>query len=65
MKTTETFRTWLNRRHLTLEDFARAVPGMRYSTVSKWASRKAHPTKINDAHRFLIKQKYPDCPLAR
>ncbi len=59
----DTFREWLDDAGLTLEAFARSVPGLHLSTVAKWAGKTQRPEKINDAHKILIKQKYPTCPL--
>lgn len=63
-KRQESFRQWLDRRELTLEAFSRAVPTLHYSTVAKWSMAKKSPHP-QDAHRLLIAQVYPDCPLVK
>lgn len=60
----ETFREWLDRKHLTLQDFVKAVPGISYGFATKHASH-AHPETVHEGSKFLIRTKYPDCPLVQ
>lgn len=66
----ETFRAWLDRKSLTIDAFIRALPAfdgvpvVSTSTANKWASTKARPEHVHPATRLLLKQRFPDCPLA-
>lgn len=68
--TRETFREWLDRKHMTVDMFVHALPVMdgkpvvSTSTAHKWSSQKAHPESIHPATRLLVKTKFPDCPVA-
>jgi len=58
---TKEFRKWLDSKKLSIQDFATAT-GIDYNTVARWSSMKdRQPRK---AYKMLVKQKFPDCPLA-
>lgn len=60
----ETFRQWLDRKGLRIQDFVQAIPGMTYGTATKW-SMKHPPKKVREFSRLAVAAVYPDCPIAK
>lgn len=57
------FRKWLDENKITAQAFAKAVPGTSVSTINKWSAGLT--STIHNGSRFLIRLKYPNCPLAK
>lgn len=57
------FRTWLNNKGMTLQDFVSSTPGISYGFAAKCASNMNKPKEIHESSKTVIRAVYPDCPL--
>ena len=61
MQEANDFKLWLDRKELTVADFASKTK-LSYHTIAKWYNGTAHP---RGACKLVIEQNFPDCPLLR